>query len=106
MGLRATEILLQKLAWPKKRSWIPQQVIFEPRLSIRLSCAPPRPAMSADELSLEGHGSHLIDSTSIYFCVGDLGSDDPHLLSAQDGSWSRPGNGAHDDADGKRGHPG
>ena len=54
MGLRATEILLQKLAWPKKRSWIPQQVIFEPRFSIRLSCAPPRAAMSADELSLEG----------------------------------------------------
>lgn len=42
MGTSAMEILLQKLAWSDGQPWIPQQVVLEPKPTIRLSTAPPR----------------------------------------------------------------
>jgi LacI family transcriptional regulator len=39
MGVRAMQILLQKLALPEGEPWIPQQIILEPKPSIRQSSA-------------------------------------------------------------------
>ncbi len=41
MGARATEILLQKLAWPEGQPWVPHQIVFEPQLTLRQSSCPP-----------------------------------------------------------------
>jgi LacI family transcriptional regulator len=45
MGALGIEILLQKLTWAEGEPWLPQQVILEPRPSIRLSSARPSPAL-------------------------------------------------------------
>ncbi|RIK54933.1 MAG: LacI family transcriptional regulator [Chloroflexi bacterium] len=42
MGARGAEILLQKLAWPAQQPWITQHIVFEPKLTIRLSSSSPR----------------------------------------------------------------
>jgi LacI family transcriptional regulator len=39
MGTLGIKILIEKLHWPEGEPWIPQQVVFEPRATIRLSTA-------------------------------------------------------------------
>jgi LacI family transcriptional regulator len=39
MGALGIKILLQKLIWPGDEPWVPQQVVFEPHSSVRLSSA-------------------------------------------------------------------
>ena len=42
MGALGIKILLEKLNWPEEEPWIPQQVVFAPHVSVRLSSARPR----------------------------------------------------------------
>jgi LacI family transcriptional regulator len=42
MGSLGIKILLEKLRWPEEQAWTPQQVVFEPSASVRLSTTAPR----------------------------------------------------------------